>query len=144
MRQCRAGAGCMPVQDGAPSLYDRVGGHAGVREFTERLYAAMERLPQAREVRAMHGDDLGRVVESVYRFLSGWLGGPDLYVASHGPPRLRRKHLAFPIGGRERDQWLLCARTALQEMDLDEDTRQAVYQPLAAMADHLRNQPADA
>jgi hemoglobin len=33
-------------------------------------------------------------------FLSGWMGGPDLFVEKFGHPRLRGRHMPFAIGVR--------------------------------------------
>jgi hemoglobin len=77
-------------------------------------------------------------------FLSGWLGGPDLYTEKYGHPRLRARHLPFRIGERERDQWMLCMRKALFDMNLDNDLRKTLEDLFARTADHMRNRPEQA
>ena len=63
----------------------------------------------------------------LYEFLSGWLGGPQLYVEKHGEPRLRARHQPFAIGDAERNQWLLCMRTALDDVVADGELRERLY-----------------
>ena len=79
------------------SLYYRFGGEPVLREFVDHLYGFMEILPEVAHVREMHSEDLSHASDRLFMFLSGMLGGPDLYVEAFGHPRLRRKHLHFAI-----------------------------------------------
>lgn len=121
------------------SPYEQIGGEAGVRELVERFYGYMDTLPEAKPIRALHPDDLQTSVDKFYLFLSGWFGGPDLYVQQYGHPRLRARHLPFPIGDEERDQWLLCMDKALNDMSIDEGLRQQLHKAFSDMANHMRN-----
>ena len=80
--------------------------------------------------------------DKLYQFLSGWMGGPQLYVEKYGHPMLRRRHLPFEIGEAERDQWLICMNKALQEGVQDAALRNELALALAKVADHMRNQAA--
>ena len=62
--------------------------------------------PEAAGIRAMHPEDLQGSRDKLFMFLSGWLGGPDLFVEKFGHPRLRGRHMPFAIGTSERDQWV--------------------------------------
>src|SRR5207247_2026300 len=53
--------------------------------------------------------------ERQFLFLAQFFGGPPRYSALHGHPRLRARHLPFPIGQRERDRWLGHMLEALEE-----------------------------
>jgi hemoglobin len=76
-------------------------------------------------------------------FLCGWLGGPPLYVEKYGHPRLRARHLPFPIGVGERDQWLACMTRALSEAEMDDSVRRQLLGAFARTADHMRNADVD-
>jgi len=67
------------------------------------------------------------------------MGGPQRYVAKHGHPMLRRRHLPFPIGTQERDQWLMCMRQALDEVVTEVRLRDELYAAFVKVADHMRN-----
>lgn len=121
--------------------YERLGGEAGVRRLVDRFYDYMEREATATDVRQLHAKSLRASRDKLFLFLSGWLGGPDLYVQKHGHPMLRRRHLPFAIGQRERDQWMHCMRLALNDMPIDDALRQKLEQAFMATADHMRNQP---
>jgi hemoglobin len=119
----------------------RIGGEPAVRALVDRFYDLMDTLPEAREIRALHPPSLESSREKLHLFLVGWMGGPQLYVERFGHPRLRARHLPFPIATRERDQWLLCMRQALDERVADDGLRAFLWQQLERLADHMRNQP---
>jgi len=121
--------------------YELIGGEAGVRELVDRFYDHMDALQDAADIRAMHAKSLKGSREKLFLFLSGWMGGPDLYQQKYGHPMLRRRHLPFAIGRQERDQWMLCMEQALGDMDLSEELRGHLVQAFHQVADHMRNQP---
>jgi hemoglobin len=123
----------------ADSVYARLGGEAAVRALVERFYALMDQLPQAQAVRRLHPPSLAHSADSLFKFLSGWFGGPPLYIRERGHPRLRMRHQPFAIGRAERDQWLLCMRQALHEQVADTALRAAVEQAFIGMAEHMIN-----
>lgn len=122
-----------------PTPYERLGGDAAVRRLVDRFYELMDTLPEAWEIRRLHPADLSGSADKLYKFLSGWLGGPPLYWDEYGHPMLRRRHLPFPIAERERDQWLLCMNRALDEQVADEALREALKDAFFKTADHMRN-----
>ena len=99
----------------------------------------MDTLPEAKGIRALHPADLAGSRDKLFMFLSGWLGGPPLYINAYGHPRLRARHLPFPIGEAERDAWLLCMERALAETEMEELLRMHLLQSLRKTADHMRN-----
>jgi hemoglobin len=72
-------------------------------------------------------------------FLTGWMGGPPLYIERFGHPKLRARHLPFPIGESERDQWLMCMNRALAEVVENGLTRVQIARSFAQLADFMRN-----
>jgi hemoglobin len=126
--------------DNARSPYEQIGGAAGVRTLVDRFYDLMDSLPEVGRIRALHAASLRGSREKLYLFLSGWLGGPGLYQQKYGQPMLRRRHLPFPIGREERDQWLLCMNRALEETVTDEGLRKHLGRAFFQVADHMRNQ----
>jgi len=124
----------------APSPFDRLGGADGVRRLVDRFYDLMRELPEAAHVLHMHPPDLAGSREKLYEFLSGWLGGPPLYVEKRGHPRLRARHLPFAIDDAARDGWLLCMDRALDECVSEPMLRELLRGAFGRMADHMRNQ----
>ncbi|WP_334136140.1 globin domain-containing protein, partial [Tepidimonas sp.] len=119
--------------------YEALGGADGVQRLVQRFYDLMDTLPEAWAARRIHPDDLRGARQSLFEFLSGWLGGPPLYEQKKGHPRLRMRHLPYAIGPAERDAWMLCMRTALTEQVADTGLREALLQALGALAEHMIN-----
>jgi hemoglobin len=133
-----------PDAAGAPAKqppYALLGGAAGVRALVERFYDLMDMEPAYVGIRALHAPDLGSAREKLFLFLSGWLGGPPLYVERHGHPRLRARHLPFAIATAERDQWLACMGQALDDCDVDSGLRASLLEAFFQTADWMRNRP---
>lgn len=122
------------------SPFEAIGGAATIDRLVEAFYARMDNLPEAATIRALHAPDLGPVKEVLKRYLGEWLGGPPLYSAERGHPRLRQRHIGFPIGEAERDAWLLCMRGALEQTIADVRVRETIYERMAGLADWMRNQ----
>ena len=123
-----------------PTPYEILGGEAPLRALVQRFYELMDTLPEAQGIRALHARNLKASEDKLFMFLSGWMGGPQLYVEKHGEPRLRARHMPFPIGEAERDQWLLCMRRAMAECVADDKLRKFLDEKLTALADFMRNQ----
>ena len=119
--------------------YDMVGGDAGIWQLVNRFYDLMDELPEAWELRKIHPEDLQGSRDKLFKFLSGWLGGPGLYEAEYGHPRLRMRHMPFPVDTQMRDQWLLCINMALDEQISDELLKMQLKSAFANVADHMRN-----
>ena len=124
----------------AVSMFERIGGAITIDRLVESFYRRMDSLPEARIIRTMHPADLGPTKQVLKRYLTEWTGGPKLYTPEKGHPRLRQRHIGFPIGGAERDAWLTCMRGALQETVADEAARADLDHALSKLADWMRNQ----
>ncbi|MDZ7855053.1 group II truncated hemoglobin [Sphaerotilus sp.] len=123
----------------SPSVYEQLGGEPAIRRLVDRFYALMDELPEAYGVRRMHPESLAGSADSLFKFLSGWFGGPPLYIRERGHPRLRMRHAPYSVGTTERDEWLLCMHQALGELVADERLRAGVIQAFDDMATHLVN-----
>lgn len=119
--------------------YQRIGGADKVRTLVQRFYQIMDELPESYGIRKMHAEDLQQSEDKLFKFLSGWMGGPQLFIQEYGHPMLRRRHLPFAIGTAERDQWLLCMKKALDEVVDEADLRNELLKAFVGVADHMRN-----
>ncbi len=121
------------------TAYQLLGGEAVIRALVRRFYELMDTLPEAYAIRQLHPPSLAGSEEKLFMYLTGWLGGPQLYVERFGHPRLRARHLPFPIDGNARDQWLMCMRLAMADEIGDAKLRAGLEKALADLADHMRN-----
>jgi hemoglobin len=122
------------------SLYDLMGGETGVRALVDRFYDLMDSSAEAKDIRALHAASLKGSRERLFLFLTGWSGGPPLYVQKFGHPRLRQRHMPFSIGERERDQWLWCMKKAIDESDFIPAVKEHLKSRFSEVADFMRNQ----
>ena len=130
----------MQISNDTRTHYERIGGEAKVRALVQRFYQLMDELPEAHRIRQMHHISLKNAEDKLFMFLSGWMGGPQLFVEKFGHPRLRMRHMPFAIGDAERDQWMLCMTQALQDVVEDEALRNELQEAFYKVADFMRNQ----
>ncbi|PKM12296.1 MAG: globin [Gammaproteobacteria bacterium HGW-Gammaproteobacteria-3] len=120
--------------------YELIGGEKAVASLVDRFYFFMDTMPEAAGIRALHRESLAEARDKLFKYLSGWLGGPDLFVREYGHPRLRARHFPVAIGVAERDQWLLCMARALDEIAMPTALRRDLSQALQQLATHMINQ----
>lgn len=70
----------------------------------------------------------------VYRF-----GGPQTYIEQRGHPRLRGRHMPFPIGEAERDRWMELMTDSMAEAGLPAEQIPAITDFFGQVADMMRN-----
>lgn len=116
------------------------GGTAAIRALVETFYDIMDSDIKAAPIRAMHPADLTASREKLFMFLTGWTGGPQLYIERYGHPFLRQKHMPFSIDESARDQWMYCMISAMHQLKMDEKLMQALFTQLYGVADFMRNQ----
>ncbi len=61
-----------------------------VHALVDRFYDLMDLEPAYRDLRASHGTTLDEARDKLAWFLTGWLGGPSIYIERFGHPRLAR------------------------------------------------------
>jgi len=129
----------LPMTNPQLSLYDLIGGETGLRALVERFYDMMDSAPEAAQIRALHPKSLKQSREKLFMFLSGWSDGPSLYIEKYGHPRLRQRHMPFPIGKAERDQWLWCMDKALAESPFDAQLIEYLKGRFTEIANSMQN-----
>lgn len=119
--------------------YESLGGEKSVRELVNRFYDLMDKNSDVTKLRELHAPDLTDARNKLFIFLSGWLGGPSLYIEKYGHPRLRQRHISFTIGEVERDQRMSCIDQAMTEMNIESELKQTLYDAFYKTADFMRN-----
>jgi hemoglobin len=123
------------------SLFELLGGTEEIRDIVERFYDIMDSDSRAAGIRAMHAADLTSAREKLFMYLTGWTGGPQLYIERYGHPRLRARHLPFPIDESARDQWMYCMIKSLHENGVEDPVLTQLASLLYELADFMRNRP---
>jgi len=85
-----------------PTLYERIGGRAGLMLLLRRFYADVRQHDEIGPIFAEHIEDWPAHLEKIAGFWSGLTGGPALYgggmAARHMPLRLEEKHFQAWLG----------------------------------------------
>jgi hemoglobin len=128
-----------PVGRPATSFYVEIGGEPTFRRIVDRFYQLVE---QDELLRPLYPEqDLAPAAERLRLFLMQYWGGPHTYSQERGHPRLRMRHAPFKVGPAERDAWLRCMRTAVDEAELPEAHREVLWQYLEMAAHSMLNSP---
>lgn len=119
--------------------YEQLGGEPVLRALVDGFYDRIaESFP-------LLGDMLPRDTtvtrRKLFEFLSGWLGGPPLYMERYGHPRLRMRHFPFTIDTEAARQWIEAMYLTLDELDLDGDLDTFLRARFLQTAAHMRNSP---
>ncbi len=121
----------------ADTPYEEIGGEEPLRVLVERFYDIMD--SDSPHLRAMHPADDSNSRRNLFEFLSGWMGGPNLYTERKGHPRLRMRHIRFAIGDEEAAEWMRCMRQAMSESKIEEPLLGFLDSRLEQSALHVRN-----
>lgn len=119
--------------------YLLIGEEKGLKSLVDKFYFYMDTLPEAKRCRDLHKESLESANEKLFLFLSGWMGGPNLYVEKYGHPRMRMRHFPFKITHQERDEWLLCMGRAMDDMKFHPELRAYLDDAFSRFAEHMRN-----
>jgi hemoglobin len=122
------------------TLYERVGGEPFFTALVERFYAGVE---HDSLLRPLYPADLGPPARHLTLFLIQYWGGPDTYSQQRGHPRLRMRHIPFPIGQAERDAWLGHMRAAVESSSATRADAQALIDYFDSASTSLMNRPPD-
>lgn len=120
------------------TIYERMGGQDAVARIVSAFYRIMQEDPEMARLLAVH-PDLPRAQERLLDYLTGWTGGPPVYVRKHGHPRLRARHLHVPIDLEMVGMWMSCMERALAAEVADDEVREVLHTNLAGLAAHMRN-----
>ncbi len=123
------------------SFYVELGGGQALRDLVELFYDIVEADPEAEPLMRLHlqGTGMQHTREAQFEFLSGFLGGPQIYLEKHQHANVKRMHAHLEIGSVERDAWLLCMDKALQQTGTDKELHQRLMKAFTRVADVLVN-----
>ena len=123
-------------QNEVTTLYERVGGDEFFVELVERFYQLVE---ADFSLRPLYPEDLEPGKAHLAAFLAQYWGGPRRYSRQRGHPRLRLRHMPFPIGQKERDAWVTNMVSALDSMEISVDEAMLMEDHFKSTATHLIN-----
>jgi hemoglobin len=137
------GRGAVPTnqEQAPPSLYDLIGGEQVLRNLVETFYDIVEFEPEGRVLYVLHlrGHGVAHSRIEQLAFLSGFLGGPRLYVQKYGHSDVRQMHEHVEIDAEARDAWLNCMSMAIDRVGLSADLKVRLMTPFTRVATMLVN-----
>lgn len=136
------------IADSAASrdtLYDLIGGETELRTLIETFYDIVESEEIGSILHKLHrrGHGVAHSRIEQFDFLSGFLGGPQLYVAHHGHSDVRYMHEHIEIGPAARDEWLQSMSIAIDRIGLNSEIKQRLMVPFTRVANVLVNRDSD-
>ncbi len=125
------------------SFYVQLGGEKALRDLVELFYDIVETDPEAEPLMRLHlqGTGMQHTRVAQFEFLSGFLGGPQIYLEKHQHANVKRMHVHMDIGSVERDAWLMCMDKALQQTGTNEELHQRLMTAFTRVANALVNSP---
>jgi hemoglobin len=93
-----------------PIIFEKMGAE-NIIQMIEDFYILLGES----EIASMFPQDLQAASRKSAAFFIGLCGGPPLYHQLYGHPRLRARHLSFPIDEKAKDLWLKCFDQILEE-----------------------------
>ena len=121
------------------SLYEEMGGRATFEQLVSHFYALVAVDPV---LRPMYPDeDFKGAADRLLMFLEQYWGGPHTYSEQRGHPRLRMRHAPFHIGELERDVWLKHMQSAVNELEMNPELKQELWNYFVMAAHSMVNQP---
>ena len=98
------------------SLYDLIGGEEGIKKLVNVFYDIVETSPEGHRLH-LRGNGIAHSRVDQFNFLSGFLGGPKLYIEKHGHSNVRSMHEHIEINSEAKDIWLKCMSMAIDCRD---------------------------
>ncbi|RAZ69888.1 globin [Planococcus maitriensis] len=115
--------------------YDQIGAET-LSNLVDAFYARVSAHPKLAPI---FPDDLTETARKQKQFLTQYLGGPNIYSAEHGHPRLKARHHPFPITPDRAQAWLECMSEAMDEVGLSGQFRETFFNRLVLTAHHMVN-----
>lgn len=124
------------------ALYDAVGGQQGLTILANIFYDFVESTPEGRPVAKLHlrGHGIGHARIELVNFLSGFLGGPNLFAEKWGHSNVRHIHDHVNINQQASDSWMACMEMAMDKLDYDYELKQRLRENFLCIATLLINE----
>lgn len=101
------------MNDPVATIYKNIGSDEPYHRLVERFYEGVEK---DQLLRPLYPKDLTESKRHLALFLIQRTGGHTTYSNERGHPRMRMRHMPFPIGIAERDAWLSNMSHALDQV----------------------------
>ncbi|WP_368654571.1 globin [Ornithinibacillus sp. 4-3] len=118
------------------TIFDAIGGIEPIERIIDGLYKRIGKNPDLLEI---FPEDLEESARKQRLFFIQFFGGPALYSEERGHPMLRRRHMEFEITPKRKEAWLSCLHGALEEAEIAEPYKTAIFERLTMVGQHMVN-----
>lgn len=124
------------------SLNDAVGGQAGLTILVNVFYDFVESTPEGGPVAKLHlrGHGITHARVELVNFLSGFLGGPNLFAEKWGHSNVRHIHDHVNINQEASDSWMSCMDMAMNKLDYSNELKGRLRENFLVIATMLINE----
>ena len=123
------------------SLYDLIGGEEGIIKLVNVFYDIVETNPEGHQLHLLHlrGNGIAHSRVEQFNFLSGFLGGPKLYVEKHGHSNVRSMHEHVEINSEAKEIWIKCMSMAIDNVGIAPTIKDKLMSNFTVIAERLVN-----
>jgi hemoglobin len=118
------------------TIYATIGEEA-FHQLTAKFYEGVAQDPLLRPL--YPEEDLEPARRRLALFLIQYFGGPTTYSDERGHPRLRMRHVPFPIGQAQRDAWMTHMGAGLDALEVAPEVKAAMRRYFEDAATFLIN-----
>ena len=117
------------------TLYEKIGNEK-IKKLVHDFY---QEIRNDDLLKPMYKNDLEGAEERLYLFLVQYLGGPDLYNQRRGHPKLRMRHMVFPITEEAIQHWLNNMKAALDRSEIGTSEKDYLWNYFQQTGEFLKN-----
>ena len=123
------------------SLYNLIGGEKGLFSLVESFNNIIETQQVGKLLHILHlrGHGIAHSRIELFNFLSGFLGGPNLYLEKYGHANLRKMHEHVEVTTQAKEDWIACMAMALEEVGLEPNIKLRLLTHFSKVASNLVN-----
>lgn len=117
------------------SYYNKIG-EEKIKKLIHDFYIEIRKDPI---LAPMYKDDFEGAEHRLFLFMIQYLGGPKTYNEKRGHPKLKQRHIVFPINNKAVDNWLRNMDIALNKSDIDDVDKDYLSHYFRQTANFLKN-----
>ena len=117
------------------NYYDRIGSEK-IKKLIHDFYIEIR---NDELLAPMYQDDFEGAEERLFLFMIQYLGGPRTYDEKRGHPRLRQRHVVFPVTEQAKDNWLGNMKVALDKSEISTPEKDFLWNYFKQTAEFLKN-----
>lgn len=118
------------------TLYEQL----GEKNLTKLITEFYNRVFTSEKIGPLFQTDQKEIMDKQYKFLSQFLGGPQLYSIEFGHPRMKARHLSHKITSEAKEEWLRCMKLSIETLEIEAELKNELYACFPKVAEHMVNQ----